>query len=156
MRATVYGDFIDLAEELREGFEVQAKAAASDAGQMLTDETRRLLKLRIGTKHTVAPEGEPPEFDEGDLLGSVRKLRTRVTGTMADSGVLINHPGAARLEWGATDRLGRRTVPHPFLRAAVANVEGPIAKMLEERFSAELLVRQDRDVVELRGGGGGD
>ncbi len=149
MRVTVYGDYIDLAEELRDGFHDAAADAAREAGEMLTNEVRRLLAIRSGTAATAAPEGEPPERDTGALLAAVKRLRIRRYTRTVTSGVQVNHPGAARLEWGATDATGRRTFAHPYLRAALANVEGPITEMLERRFAGEVFARSDKDVREL-------
>jgi hypothetical protein len=147
MRVTIYGDRIDLADELRDEFIPIAKQAAKDAGMMLTNEVKRLLMLRQGDKSTSAPEGEPPERDEGDLLSAVKPLPVRMYARGATSGVKINHPGAARLEWGKTDVRGVRTFAHPYLRAALANVEDPINAMLLRVFGGETTVRNDRDVV---------
>lgn len=149
MRVTVYGDYIDLAEELEQAWHTPARHAAREAGQMLTAEVRRLLTLRSGTARTVAPPGEPPERDTGTLLAGVSQISVRRGNTVASSGVQVTHPGAARLEWGATDVQGRRTLARPYLRAALANTEGPITAMLEERFSGDVLARQDKDVVVL-------
>lgn len=154
MRVTVYGDHINLAEELKEEWQPVARQAAREAGRMLTEEVRRLLRLRQGRRATAAPEGQPPELDFGNLLDSVSQLSVRMRDTAASSGVQVKHEGAARLEWGKTDRKGRRTFPHPFLRPALANVEGPITRMLEQRFDGSTATsRTDEDVVPFRGSG---
>jgi hypothetical protein len=136
-------DKLDLAEELREEFVQEAKAAVTDASQLLLTEVQRLLRQRKGTAQTVAPAGEPPEEDTGELANSFRlipaSIRTPVAakgyGAEARSGIRSNHPGGNRLEVGFTDIRGVRTLPHPFLAPAIATTEGPIEALLRERLS---------------------
>ena len=133
VKAVVYGDKIDLADELMEEFHAEAKDAVSEGADMLLSEVRRLLTLRRGTAATVAPEGQPPEQDTSGLVRSFRKIPPRVRGRVASSGIRSSHPGGNRLENGFTDVRGIRTFPHPFLRPAIANTDGPIGAMLQAR-----------------------
>ena len=132
---TVYGDKIDLADELIEEFHAQAKDAVSDAAEIWLDAIRRLLSLRQGTKQTASPEGEPPELDTGALARSFRKIPAQVRGNVAGSGIKSNDPGAARLEWGKTDVRGIRTLPHPYLLRSIAETRDEITALLRVRLS---------------------
>ena len=128
-----YTDKIDLADELEEAFHATAKELVSEAGELALAEVQRNLQLRRGTAQTVAPEGQPPEFDTGDLLRSYEKIPPRVKGRMATSGVQSDHPGAARLEYGKTDARGIRTLPHPAVRLAFEAVEEKVTDLIESR-----------------------
>lgn len=135
LTATVYGDKLDLADELQDEFHAEAKRAVGDAADLLLAEVRRLLTLRQGTARTAAPEGQPPEQDTAGLVRSFRRIPPRVRGRVASSGVQSNHAGGNRLEHGLTDRRGIRTLPHPFLRPAIATTDGPIGDLLQERLA---------------------
>ena len=135
------GEKLDLADELREEFVAEAKAAVTDGAQLLLTEVQRLLRLRKGTKKTAAPEGEPPEEDTGALANSFRvipaSIRTPVQakgyGAEARSGIRSNDPGGNRLEFGFLDLRGVRTLPHPFIAPAIKNTEGAIEALIQER-----------------------
>jgi hypothetical protein len=135
------GEKLDLADELREEFVAEAKAAVTDASQLLLSEVQRLLRMRKGTRATVAPAGEPPEEHTGELANSFRvipaTIRTPVQakgyGAEARSGIRSNHPGGNRLEFGFTDIRGVRTLPHPFIAPAIKTTEGAIEALLQER-----------------------
>jgi hypothetical protein len=135
LKVTVYGDKIDLADELRDEFHAEAKDAVSEGAGVLLDEVQRLLSLQRGTSRTAAAEGQPPEQDTADLYRSFRKIPPRVRGNVASSGIKSNHPGGNRLEWGFTDARGIRTLSHPFLRPAIANTDARIGELLRERLS---------------------
>ena len=133
IKITVYGEKLDLADEITEEFHAEAKAAVGEAGNLLLAEVRRLLALRRGGPRTAAPEGQPPEQDTGALLRSFRRIPPRIRGRIASSGVQGDEEGSNRLEFGKTDVRGIRTLPHPFMAPAIANMEGPIGRLLEER-----------------------
>lgn len=135
LKVTVYGDRIDLADELMDEFHDQAKSAVAEGADVLLDEVKRLLTLRRGTARTAAPEGQPPEQDAAQLEKSFRRIPPRVRGRVASSGIRSDHPGGNRLEWGFTDSRGIRTLPHPFLAPAIANTDERIGQLLEERLS---------------------
>ena len=135
VKVKVYGDKLDLADELQEEFHQQAKDVAAEAADILLGEVKTLLKLRIGSLQTAAPEGQPPEFDTGALEKSFKKIPPRVKGRVASSGVQSNDPGANRLEYGATDSRGIRTLPHPYVRPALANVEEKVTRLVESRLT---------------------
>lgn len=128
-----YTEKIDLADELEEDAIPWAKQLVSEAGDMGLAEVRRLLSLRRGTAQTVAPEGQPPEFDEGGLYESYEKIPPKVKGRIATSGVQSDHPGAGRLEYGKTDARGIRTLPHPAVGPAFQNIEEKVTDLIESR-----------------------
>lgn len=130
MRVTVYGDKLDLADELMEEFHAEAKSAVHDAAALQLAEVKRLLALRRGTP---APGGEPPAEQTQDLLRSFRLIAPRIRGAVASSGWRSLHPGANRLEFGFTDVRGIRTLPHPYARPAIANTEAAVERLLQER-----------------------
>lgn len=133
LKFEVYGDKIDLADEILEEFVPIAKKAVNDASELLLAEIERLLTLRSGTAKTAAPEGQPPEQDTSELVKSWRRIPARVRGNSVTGGVKSNDPKAIRLEYGLTDKLGRRILPHPFLRPAMANTRDAIGQLLQER-----------------------
>lgn len=135
MTVVVYGDRLDLADELQEEFYPQALSAANEAADMALGEIQRRLSLRRGTAKTAAPEGEPPEQDTAGLLRSWKTMPARIDGRMVSSGVKSNHPGASRLEFGFTDSRGIRTFPHPYIAPSFAAMEGPIERLLAARFA---------------------
>lgn len=132
----VQTDRIDLADELEEDFHVYALDAVGVAGDIVLAKVQRKLRLLRGTPQTSAPEGQPPEFDTGDLFRSFKKLRPRVKGRIASSGIYSLDPGANRLEFGKTDERGIRTLPHPFVRPAFEESEPEIHALFQKRFGA--------------------
>jgi hypothetical protein len=129
-------DKLDLADELQDEFKAEAKAAVKEGAQLLLSEIQRLLRLRSGPAGMTAPEGEPPEKHTAALLESFRLLPPRVSGAVASSGIISRHPGANRQEFGYTDIRGVRTLPHPFLRPAIAATEGKMSELLTERLAS--------------------
>lgn len=135
IKVKVYGEKLDLADELQEEFHAQAKAAISDVADLVLGEVARLLHLRKGTLRTSAPEGEPPEVDTEALAQSFRRIPARIKGRVATSGIQSNDPGANRLEFGKTDSRGIRTLPHPFVRPAIETVKIEATALLEQRLT---------------------
>lgn len=129
----IVDDRLDLADELQEQFHEVAKGVAKEAAGILLAEVQRLLRLRAGTFKSAAPEGQPPEYDIGELYRSFEIIPPRVKGRTASSGVQSDHPGANRLEYGKTDARGIRTLPHPFVRPAMANVEEAVTELVQKR-----------------------
>jgi hypothetical protein len=136
VKIVVYGDKLDLADEIGEEFVQEAKDVAGEAGDIMLAEAQRLAKLRVGTAQTAAPEGQPPEFDTGAFYRSLKRITPRVKGRVASSGIQSNDPGAARIEWGATDSRGIRTLPHPIFRPAAANSEQPITDLCQRKLGS--------------------
>lgn len=130
LKLKVYGAPLTLADELEESFQANAKAGLTQCGEVLLGNVRGQLRRRKGPEP--APEGQPPAEQGGKLSQSFRRLPTRVRGRSASSGVESNHPGAARLEWGATDKRGIRTFPHPYLAPAAEASEPEITRILTE------------------------
>lgn len=131
----IYGDKLDLADELEEEFRAKAKGAMGEAGTLLLGDVQQRLRRRQGTRLTVAPPGEPPEMDTGVLVASFKRIPPSVKGRIASSGIQSDHPGANRLEFGMTDRFGRRTLPHHYVAPALAAMEAPITALLQERLT---------------------
>lgn len=135
MKVKVYGDRLDLADELEDEFHADAKAVIGEAGDLLLVEVQRRLRQRKGTRQTAAPAGEAPESDTGALAGSFSRIPPSVKGRVASSGVQSDHPGANRQEFGMTDRLGIRTFPHPFLAPSLQAVEAPVTDLIQRKLS---------------------
>lgn len=134
VRIVVRGDDrLDLADEIREEFHREVKGVMDEAARIALADVQGQLSLRKGTPRTSAPEGQPPEFDEGDLYRSYRTIPARVKGDAAISGVQSNHPGAARIEFGGVDERGIRTLPHPAVRIGFQNAEPKIEALLEDK-----------------------
>jgi hypothetical protein len=128
-----YTEKIDLADELEDEWREDAGELAGDAADLVLGEVQRNLLLRLGTAKTAAPEGQPPEYDKGDLYRSYERIPPRVKGRIASSGVQSDDPGAARAEYGATDSRGIRTFPHPAVRLAFAASEEKVTALIESR-----------------------
>lgn len=135
LRVTVYGDKIDLADDLEKEFHKEAKAVVDYASRLVLREITRLLTLRSGTKQTAAPEGEPPEADTMDLARSFEVIPPRVRGRSVRGGVQSRDPGVPRLEFGATDDRGVRTLPHPFVLPAFEEMGSAIDQLVQDRLT---------------------
>lgn len=131
MRLVIYGDKIDLADELLDEFKAVAKMAIGDAGNIVVEEVKRLLSLQSGGGPAEA--GLPPAEQTGALLRSVKRIPPKVKGRTATSGFIVDDPGAIRLNYGKTDARGIRTFPHPFAEPALANAEAAVGALLQER-----------------------
>lgn len=130
LKLMVTGAPLNLADELEEEFQKNARVAMTRCADVLLRNVRTNLRKRKGPEP--APEGQPPAEQEGELSQSFRRLPTRVKGRYASSGVESAHPGAARLEWGKTDVRGVRTFPHPYLAPAAEESEAEITAILTE------------------------
>ena len=137
VHVVVYGERLDLADELQEDFIAEAREAVTEGAQILLDDVLRRLRLRAGTFKSAAPPGQPPEYDIGTLFRSFHLLSARIRGATAEAGVASADPSANRLEFGKTDINGVRTFPHPYMRPALEATEEPIAQMFEARFGPE-------------------
>lgn len=132
VRLHFHTDKLDLADELPEEWMERLKGPIREVGGMFKAEVIRRLSLAQGDASTSAKEGDAPERDSGDLIASVRQLNTMVKPTIAETGVHVRDPGAARLEWGATDVRGIRTYPHPFVRPSAEAVAAPAGRLIEK------------------------
>ena len=133
IKVQVYGDKIDLADELQEEFHAVAKDVVKEAADLWLAEIRRLLSLRAGPP--AAPEGEPPAYRTKDLMDSFKRIPARVRGRVASSGIRSDHEGANRVNVGFTDSRGVRTLPHPFVEPSRENIEPAVTALLTEKLS---------------------
>jgi len=132
MRYQVLIDKIDLADELEKEFIKEARVALRAAAEILLKESQALI-ARHGPRGP-APAGQTPATVTGDLLRMTKTIPVwvRARGRHASSGVRYA-PHAHLLEYGHVNVDGTRTLPRPFVRTAMMNVEVPISKLLEER-----------------------
>ncbi|MFW6079793.1 MAG: hypothetical protein ACODAE_09235 [Gemmatimonadota bacterium] len=110
---------------------------ADRAVDQVTDALEREIKskLRETGQGAEAAEGEPPAIRSGDLIRSVRREPLRTTaglhGYTVRSAVIVDDPGAARVEFGGRDARGIVTVPHPFYLPAVKVVTAKARAIFE-------------------------
>jgi hypothetical protein len=133
MKFEIYGDRLDLADELEDDFRKEARAAVREGVDMLIAETKANLR-RIG--HRVSRPGEPPGMDTGDLERSIRRGRVRlgrdkrsVSGEMVST---LSYEEVNGVEYGHVKPDGTRVEPRPFIRPAMAETEPKIARLFEE------------------------
>jgi hypothetical protein len=132
MKFEIYGDKLDLADELLEDFRKVARGAVRDGSKILLEESHRLIK-QYGPGP--APPGSTPGTGEtGNLLkmtklGNVRFGRDK----RSYSGAVIYAPHAYLLEYGHTNVDGTRTLPRPFIRPAQEAAQPKIHRLFEER-----------------------
>lgn len=138
---TVFGgDATGMAEKI---LDVYIRPSAEDAverGAQLIAERMRALVSRPYAG-TAAAKGEPPRQREGQLADSIdsgpaewkertgRRERPSKWSVRAPFGSDL--PQAGRLEFGGTDKRGRRILPHPYLRTAVAESRARVDRILE-------------------------
>lgn len=133
MKITIVGDKIDLADELEEEFHAEAMEAVGEAADIVLADVKQRLSRRRGPE--ASPPGEPPALQEGDLLRSYRRVTPKVRGRVATSGIYSRHPGANRVEFGAVDRRGIRTLARPHVRPAFAAMEPAVTELLQRRLT---------------------
>lgn len=131
IKVRVYADKIDLADELEEAFHEEAKAGLAEAADLVLADIKRRLRLRRGPE--AVPEGEPPAYQQGKLERSYKRIAPKIRGRVASSGVYSRDPGANRLEFGAIDSRGIRTLPHPHVRPAFDAKEAEVDALLQQR-----------------------
>jgi hypothetical protein len=123
-----------ITKEARAEFRRDVRGALRGASDILLTEIKRRLGARTGPEPS--PEGEAPARRTGKLLRSYRRLAVRARLDVASGGIISKHPGANRLEFGATDTRGVRTLPHPHVRPALAAVEGHVNRYLADLLGA--------------------
>lgn len=128
MRAKLYGDFLDLADDVLDEIAPRAKTAVTGGRDIVLGEVRRLLTLREGAP---APAGEPPAKESGGLVESFRPLPASAKGRVFSAGFRSNHPGNMRLENGFVDKRGIKTPAHPYIGVAFDNTKEAVQKHLE-------------------------
>ena len=128
VRVRLYGDYLDLADELRDELVEPAKAVVSEARDVVLAEVKRLLQLQRGRP---SPAGAPPAYETGDLLRSFRKLRTSVSGGTVSAGFSSSDPGVNRQEFGGRDSRGIVVPARPFVRPAFERMRGEVQRILE-------------------------
>lgn len=131
MKIEIVTDKVDLADDLEEEFHQLAKDAVAEAADLVLGDIKRRLSLRKGPRP--APEGEPPAFQTGQLSRSYKRINPRIRGRVASSGVISRDPAANRLEYGATDSRGIRTLPHPHVRPAFEAMEDQATEIIATR-----------------------
>lgn len=107
-----------------------AVAIVEEAGDLAAARVRQLLS-GAGS----GQEGSPPTKRTGAMAGSivrtpVEQSRDRVGVQSVWCRVVATDPGAPRVEFGAVDKRGIRTLPHPFMRPAFEELEGEIRRLL--------------------------
>lgn len=119
-------------------FQAEARGAMVEASRILLANT-----VEWAAKSGLRPAGEtnyrqgqPPFVGTGKrkrrhLFESFDHLPIRVTPEAVVGGIKTDDPGAARVEWGATDSRGIRTYPHPFMNPAAEESEEPIGKIFD-------------------------
>src|SRR5690606_12815496 len=128
----IFGDKLDLADELQDEFHADAKAAVRDAAQLMLAESKRLIQ-RYGP-NAPAPPVETPATLTGNLLRLTKLRSPRVRGRVVSAGVSYA-PHAHLLEFGHVAADGTRVLPRPFVRVAEKNTEGPITDLLRARLT---------------------
>jgi hypothetical protein len=110
------------------------KKEARSAMRESQEELLRAVKAQLRkSKDPPAPPGQPPALrfeDQPFLMSSFRTMRVRVRKFSVTGGVFSDHPGAGRLEYGATDIRGITTFPHPYLGPAMKDAEPRIHNIL--------------------------
>lgn len=134
MKFEVYGDRLDLADELEDDFRKEAKSVVREGVDMLIAETKANLR-RIGNR--ASRPGETPGMQTGETERSIRRGRVRlgrdkrsVSGEMVSTQSYEEING---LEYGHTKPTGQRVLPRLFIRPAVETTEPRIAALFEER-----------------------
>jgi hypothetical protein len=134
MRIEVYGDRLDLADELEDEFRKEARDVVREGTDMAVAEVKRMLR-RTGTRES-RPD-EPPAIQTGDLERSIRRGRVRLSRDKRSvSGEVVStltYAEVNSVEYGHTKRTGQRVLPRPFLRPAMAEVEPKIATLFQDR-----------------------
>lgn len=121
---------LDLTDEILDESLPLVMEKADEAAAMLLAEVQRNLQRRKGPD--AAPAGEPPAEHTGELAASYKVIKARSLGDgRVRSGIQSRHPGAARVEFGATDVRGITTKPHPYVRPAEEAMQQPITALLE-------------------------
>ena len=133
-KITIANDKLNLADELEEEFHEEAKGIIEEASTILQQHTQAQLSRYSGPGRT--PEGQPPALRTGALLRSIKTIRAKVKGRIVSGGIISRDPGANRVEYGATDSLGRRTLPHPFVRPAMETARPVIDALFADRMGA--------------------
>jgi hypothetical protein len=127
----VYGDKLDLADELRDEFVQGAKDAVRDGAGLLLAESKRLI-TRFGPGP--APADSTPGTVTGNLLKLTKARAAKLGRGRASAVAAIQYaPHSFLLEYGHDNADGTRTLPRPFVRPAVENTEGAIDRLLRER-----------------------
>jgi hypothetical protein len=130
----VYGDKLDLADELADEFHDEAAKAVTDGAKILLAESHRLI-ARWGP-NAPAPAGQTPATITGDLLRLTRLRRGRVRRNSRVAQAAVQYaPHSWLVEFGHINVDGTRTLPRPFVRPAVENTEADIDRLLTERLS---------------------
>jgi hypothetical protein len=131
MRVRVYGDKLDLADELQEEFIVEARLVVAEGARILLAESQRKI---AAYGRGPAPAGSTPGTVTGNLLkmtklGTVRQGRDR----RSVSGAVRYAPHAHLVEYGHDNVDGTRTLPRPFIRPALEAAEPQVERLFREK-----------------------
>jgi hypothetical protein len=135
MKFQVYGDKLDLADELEEDFRKEAKAVVREAGTMYYDAL--VARLRRGGRGRPSAPGQVPAIQDEDLLKSFRrptaKLGRDKRSVFVDITSDLHYKEVWGVESGHVKPDGTRVEPRPFIRPTDAEMEPKIARLFEER-----------------------
>lgn len=123
------------AEEFSGNLEGEVLEGAEEVVGRAADRTVERVKSLLSRPFAGRPTepGSPPLKRRGDLAASVRRTPVESDGKrIVSSRVIVDDEGAGRLEFGAVDKRGIRTFPHPFLRPAFEEMQDEIDDMLRE------------------------
>lgn len=123
------GDTRGLADSLLDEIRPAAEAAVLHGADMLVDEAVAILRA---PRSSPAAAGEPPAMITGELADSIERIPVSWPFPfVVESGAKSDLPQAGRLEFGGSDKTGRRIAPHPFLRTAGERARARIYREME-------------------------
>lgn len=128
----------ELEKDILKAFNKERTKAMQAASRVLLANTRTWLNL-----YKYPPEGKPnmpparrsamrgKKGAERSLYSSFKRLAIRSRKYSITGGIKSDHPGAGRVEWGATDVRGIRTFPHPYMNPAAEQSETAIFNIFD-------------------------
>jgi hypothetical protein len=135
MKFEIYGDKIDLADELEDDFRKEAKATVREAGSMYLAALKATLQR--GPRGGPSEPEQVPAIQKEDLLKSFRRSGAKLGRDKRSVSVDITSDLHYKEVWGVESghvkRTGHRVLPRPFIRPTDAEMEPKIGKLFEER-----------------------
>lgn len=132
MRFRIRGEGkLDLAEELRDEFLLNARGVLREASDILLAESQEKIQA-------YGPGPAPAGSTPGTVTGNLSKLTKRGTVRIGKdrasvSGAVKYAPHAHLVEYGHTMPSGQRVLPRPFIRPALDASEPKIQALFEAR-----------------------